>query len=91
MNINNLFKSRIFAWCAFVLVIAILVLSFPMRAYWWTFIDIFFAFMAAFVNVVSVTVAKINPSVSSKLNTCTLIFLVLFVVSFIVEWVILNF
>lgn len=80
-------KSKTTAWLAFGLVILLLVLTFSMRTVWWAFIDVFFAFMAAFVNLVSVTVKKINPIVSNKLNTWTIVFGILFVIAFIGEWI----
>lgn len=88
--ITDIFKSKWTAWLAFVLVLAILVLTVIAHPKWWELIDIFFAFMAAFVNLVSVTLRKINPIVSSRLNTCTFIFLLLFIISFIAEWCFLN-
>lgn len=84
---TTFFKSKLFAWLSFALVIVLLVVTFKMRTVWWAFIDIFFAFMAAFVNLVAVTVSRINPKVSGMLNTWTLIFCILFIVAFIGEWI----
>ncbi|MDE6812162.1 MAG: hypothetical protein K2J15_07430 [Muribaculaceae bacterium] len=84
---SKILNSKLTAWLAFGLVIILLVLTYAMRTVWWAFIDVFFAFMASFVNLVSVTVRKINPVVSGKLNTWTLIFCVLFVLAFVGEWI----
>lgn len=83
-------KSKTFAWLAFALVIVVLVITFPMRAEWWAFIDIFFAFMAAFINVMAVTLKKSSPIVSKILYKWVLIFAVLWILSFLVEWILLS-
>ena len=84
---GSILKSKGTAWFALAVEIIVLVVTFRMRTVWWGFIDVFFMFMAAFVNVVSVSVSKINPIVARKLNTCALIFVVLWVVSLIGEWI----
>lgn len=84
---GSILKSKGTAWFALAVAIIVLVVTFRMRTVWWGFIDVFFMFMAAFVNVVSVSVSKINPIVARKLNTCALIFVVLWVVSLIGEWI----
>ncbi len=88
---TTFFRSKLFAWLAFALVIVLLVTTFKMRVEWWAFIDVFFAFMAAFINLVSVTVSKINPKVSGMLNTWTFIFCILFIIAFIGEWIAFSF
>lgn len=85
---KNFLNSKLTAWLAFGLVIVMIVVTFKMRTAWWAFSDIFFVFMATFINLVSVTVKKINPIVSNKLNTWTLIFGILFICAFIAEWII---
>ena len=84
---KKILRSKLTAWIAFAVVIVLLVVTFQIRTVWWAFIDIFFAFMAAFVNLVSVTVEKINPIVSRKLNFWTLVFCILFILAFIGEWI----
>ena len=84
---NNVLKSKGFAWLAFGVVILILVCTFTMRTVWWSFIDIFFMFMAAFINLVAVTVKNINPPVAAKLNRITIVMLVCWVLSLIGEWI----
>lgn len=85
---TKIFKSRLTAWLAFALVIVLLVVTFRVRTVWWAFIDIFFAFMAAFVNLVAVNVRRLNPVVSARLNTAAFIFGILFIVAFLAEWII---
>lgn len=84
---NKLFKSKGFAWLAFVVAIVILVSTFSLRTVWWSFIDVFFMFMAAFLNLVGVMIGSVNPAVSRKLNSIVLVFVVLWVLSLIGEWI----
>lgn len=84
---TRFFRSKLFAWLAFALVLTLMGTTFTLRTEWWAFIDIFFAFMAAFINLVAVTVKKINPVVSRMLNRWTAIFCVLFILAFIGEWI----
>ena len=88
---KRVLKSKLTAWLAFALVVVLLVVTFRMRVVWWAFIDIFFAFMATFVNVLSVSVCRINPVVADKLNTAAFILGILFIVSFVVEWALFYF
>lgn len=75
------------AWGGLLIALIVLVCTFRLRTVWWEFFDVFFMFMATFINVVAVSVARINPIVSKKLNTCTLVFVILWVVALIGEWV----
>ncbi len=84
---NKILKSKAFAWLAFIVVIVILVCTFSMRTVWWSFIDIFFMFMAAFTNLVAVTIKKINPAISSRLDKFTSAFFILWIISLIGEWI----
>lgn len=80
-------KSKTFAWLAFAVVVILLVATFSMRPAWWAFIDIFFAFMAAFVNLMAVTLQKVNAVVSRILYKWVFIFCILWVIAFIGEWI----
>lgn len=88
---TRFFRSKLFAWLAFALVIVMIVATFAVRTEWWKFIDVFFAFMAAFINLVSVTIKRINPIVSGMLNKWTAIFCILFILAFIGEWIAFNY
>lgn len=83
----KILKTKWAAWAAFILVLVLLVGTFSLRTAWWAFIDIFFAFMAAFTNLLAVTVSKMNPYVSKKLYFWAFIFCVLWVLSLIGEWI----
>ncbi|MBD5295902.1 MAG: hypothetical protein HDS25_06240 [Bacteroides sp.] len=88
---TRFFRSKLFAWLAFALVIIMLVATFSVRTVWWGFIDIFFAFMAAFINLMAVILKKINPVVSRMLDKWTFIFCILFLLAFIGEWIAYSF
>lgn len=83
----KIFKTKWAAWAAFILVLVLLVGTFNLRTVWWAFIDIFFAFMAAFTNLLAVTVNRLNPYVSNKLYLWAFIFCILWVLSLIGEWI----
>lgn len=87
---TQFFRTKLFAWLAFALVLIMICMTFTLRVQWWQFIDIFFAFMAAFINLVAVTVRRINPIVSKKLDFFSALFCILFILAFIGEWIALN-
>ena len=89
-TINKIFQSKGMAWSAFALVVVMLVLTMMLRQPWYYLITIFFAFMGAFTNLMAVMLRKVNARVSDKLNTCTFVMLILFVISFIAEWIAFN-
>lgn len=87
MSLTEIKESRIWATAAFVLVLIVLVMTFAMRQVWWTFFDIFFAFMAAFSHLMSVMLVGINRTVSRKLDFCALVFVALAVAAFIAQFI----
>lgn len=80
--IKNYLKSKALAWIAFALVIVVLVLTFLLHTPWWTFIDIFFAFLMAFFHLMAVYMHKI-PHMSRQLDLWAMIFGILCVLSMI--------
>lgn len=86
-------QSKQAAWLAFVLVLVYMVVTFKFRMEigWWMYIDIFFIFMAAFMNLLICYLRKINPFVARKLNTFAFLFGLLFLVALIAEWAIFLF
>lgn len=78
-------KNKSMAWGALLLIMIILVCTFSLRPYWWSFFDIFFLFMMAFCHAVALTIEKMNRNSASKLETIALIMGILAIVSFIVE------
>lgn len=90
---NKILKSKVAAWCAFAIVIAVLVATYSLRITlglkieWWAFTDIFFAFMAAFCHVMAVTLGGINPPAGRKLDMIALVMLILAVIALIGEYI----
>lgn len=82
---NRILKSKALAWAAFVLVIAVIGISFSLRKVWWSFSDIFFVFMMVFCHLMAVNLAKLNVFASKKLDVIALVFGVLTVIALIVE------
>lgn len=80
-------ESPLFAIILLIIVIILLGATFRWRREmaWWAFSDIFFLFMMAFSRLMSLTVRKINTRVASKLNTCSLVFLMLAIIALIAE------
>lgn len=82
---KQFFQSKGAAWAAFIFVLFYLVVTFKSRIAWWMFIDVFFIFMAAFLNLLMCYIRKINRPVADKLNTWTFIFGILFIFAFLGE------
>lgn len=87
LMMKKFLQSKVTAWAAFILVLIFLVCSFKSRIEWWMFIDVFFLFMAAFVNLVVCYIRNINSPVARMLNNWSLIFGLLFILAFIGEWI----
>ena len=87
---KRLTDSKVVAAAAFCIVIAYMVLTFRLRFAWWTFIDEFFAFMMVFTHLMALFLARFNPFVRRKLDTCAMVFGLLFIISLIAEFVIFQ-
>lgn len=74
--------SKIMAWCAMVLVIAVTVMTGLLRTEWWTYIPVFFAFMMSFFHLLAVYMRRI-PQMSRTLDVWALAFGVLMIVGII--------
>ena len=83
---SKFWQSKGAAWAAFIVVLIFLVATFRHRSEWWMFIDVFFIFMAAFLNLVVTYVKNINRPVAMKLNNCAFVSGILFLISFFAEW-----
>lgn len=87
---KKLLQSKVLAWCAFLLVFIVIIVSYSMRSAWWMFIDIFFAFLATFCHLMAVNFAKISRSASKNLDLAAAVCGLLFVLSFIVEFIFMQ-
>lgn len=79
---SNLRRSKVCAWGAMIIVVAVLVCTFPLKTVWWTYFDVFFAFMMAFFHLMAVYMKRI-PNISKTLDLWALVFGVLMIVSII--------
>lgn len=94
MEKKSLIKSKIFAWVALGLIIAVLILSMVLpdgRKEWWQMIDIFFYFMAAFSHLAALYLEKMSVAASRQLDKIAFIFGVLGILALIVIFIIDNF
>lgn len=84
---SKFISSRAGAWCGMGLVVLVLILTFSMRMVWWSFIDIFFLFMAAFAHLTASYLGKINPYASRMLDTCAFWMLIGGIIALLAEFV----
>ena len=87
----TLLESKLTAWCAMALVVTLIVLSFCLHTPWWGFIAIFFLFLGVFSHIAALYLRKVNGRSASKLETCALVFLILAIAGFIVEYIVYNY
>ncbi len=82
---SKLFQSK--KWVGVLLAVVILgiCLTFTMRQVWWCFIDIFFFFMAAFLQLMSLIFAKASVKAAAKLQMIALVCLILAVLALVGE------
>ena len=82
---SKLFQSK--KWVGVLLAVVILgiCLTFTMRQVWWCFIDIFFFFMAAFLQLMSLILAKAGVKAAAKLQMIALVCLILAVLALVGE------
>lgn len=83
---NNALKSKVLAWVALILIIAILCISFTQRGVWWAYIDIFFAFMMCFIHLMAVYLGKKLPAVGRQLDFAAFICGCLAILAFAIEY-----
>lgn len=78
------------SWGAFVIVVLFIILTFGMRGPWWSYFDIFFAFMMVFMHLMSVYIGKRLPGVGRQLDSVSFVMGCLMIISFIVEWILMG-
>lgn len=82
---KRIIKSKLAAFLALALIIAVIVLTFKLRQEWWCFIDIFFLFIASFLHIMALSMGKMGQIISSKLDKIAFYAFVLGIVAFIIE------
>ncbi|MCM1005749.1 MAG: hypothetical protein NC402_05565 [Prevotella sp.] len=80
-----MFKSKLVVAIALVAVIFIIGFTFTQRVTWWSFIDVFCFFMAAFTQLMALTLGAKIPSAGKKFSVIALVFAIAGIVALIVE------
>ena len=83
---KHFLRTKIAAIFLLAIVVAVIVVTFQMRTHWWMFCDLFFAFMAAFCRLMSLTLGKLSPFAGIKLRIASLVFGILFVIAAGIEY-----
>lgn len=83
-------QSKTLAWCAMILVVALIVILFVMHTPWWGFIAIFFAFLGVFSHLASIYIRRMNAASSNMLETIAFVCILLAVAGIIVEYIVAN-
>lgn len=84
---RNILQSKIVAWAAMAIVVIVIAVTFSIRPAWWGFLDVFFAFMMVFCQLVAVYFFKLNPYVAKKLQIIAAICGSLMILSLIGEYI----
>lgn len=84
-------KSKMLSILAIIAAIALIGLTFPYRTAWWAFIDVFCFFMATFLHFMAVLQPSALAAAGRRIDFCAFIFLIVGVLSLIVEALIFSF
>lgn len=84
---KNPLESKFVAWIAFAIVVLVIITTFQYRGQWWSFIDLFFAFMMVFCQLASLYIRRFNPYAGKRLQSIAGICLILMVLAFIGEFI----
>lgn len=87
---TRLLKSKVFAWIAMGLIIAVTGLAFKFCTGWWDFLSIFFAFMTVFCHLMSLYIEKMSRTAANKLEGVAMVCGLLMIVAFVVVYFILH-
>ena len=86
----KLIESKLTAWMAMILVVALIIMSMLLGTPWWGFIAEFFCFMAVFSHLASLYLRRMSNVAGRKLETCAMVCIILSVIGFIVEYIVFN-
>ena len=78
------------ALLALFLVILLIIFTFSLRPAWWCFFDLFFFFMAAFCQLMSLYVKRFSIYSGKMLQTIAAVCFVLAIISLIGEFVVFQ-
>lgn len=85
---KNPLQSTLVAWIAMIIVVIVIITTFEYRQNWWSFIDLFFAFMMVFCQLAGLYIKRFNPYAGKTLQSISAICLVLMILAFIGEYVV---
>lgn len=85
---KNPLQSTFVAWIAMAIVVIVIITTFEYRQAWWSFIDLFFAFMMVFCQLAGLYIGRFNSYAGKTLQSIAAICLVLMVLAFIGEYVV---
>lgn len=85
---KNPLQSTLVAWIAMAIVVLVIITTFEYRQAWWSFIDLFFAFMMVFCQLAGLYIKRFNPYAGKTLQSIAMICLVLMILAFIGEYVV---
>ena len=86
----KLLESKLTAWVAMALVVAMVVLTFLLHTPWYGFIAVFFCFVAVFAHLSALYLKKMSVTASRKLDVCALMCLLFAVAAFLAEYIIFH-
>lgn len=78
-------KSKTFVALALLAVVLLIGFTFKLRTEWWCFIDVFCFFMAAFIQLMALTLGAKIPAAGKKFSTIAAVMFVAGVVALIGE------
>lgn len=84
---KNPLQSTLIGWIALAIVIIVIVTTFQFRQAWWSFIDLFFAFMMVFCHLAGLYIGRFNPYAGKRLRSIGGICLILMILAFIGEYI----
>lgn len=84
---KNPLQSVFLAWIALAIVVLVIVITFQYRQAWWSFIDLFFAFMMVFCQLAGLYIGRFNKFAGRRLQTIAAVCLGLMILAFIGEYI----
>ena len=88
---QKLLTSKLWAVIYLLIIIVVIIATFKMRTEWWSYFDIFFAFMATFCHFIATLFARIIPAESRRLDLIALGMLGMMVISLVGELIAIFF
>ncbi|MCH5235163.1 MAG: hypothetical protein J1E16_07695 [Muribaculaceae bacterium] len=84
---KNPLQSTLVAWIALFIVVIVIIFTFQYRQQWWSFIDLFFAFMMVFCQLAGLYIGRFNPYAGKTLQNIAAWCLGLMILAFIGEYI----